>query len=120
MLQFEIIHDILVFIGVKKNMSKESYKDQREDEDQILPEGNQTVAPKFTRYMVGTYLDPVSREWMLAYTKFDPVTQTISKLYTERVAGNHEVMLERFQIKVGNLGIMTPDDMNEEHKVEIY
>lgn len=85
-----------------------------------LPAGNTTVEPKFTRYMVGTYLDPVTREWMLAYTAFDPITKKISTLQTERVAGNEEVMIERFQIKVGNLGLMSSEDVLEEKKVDIY
>lgn len=87
-----------------------------------LPKGSITVGQevKLTRYMVGTFLDPITREWMLAQVKFDPVTKVVSELQTERVAGNHEVMLERFQIKVGNLGIMSADDMNDENKVEIY
>lgn len=86
-----------------------------------LPVGNSPVeSPKYTRYMVGTYLDPVSREWMIAYTHFDPVTKTMDTMQTEKVAGNHEVMIERFQIKVGNLGIMTSEDVQSEKKVEIY
>ncbi len=99
-------------------MAKKSYSEEQEVVE--LPVGNSTVEPKFTRFMVGTYLDPVTREWMIAYTKFDPSTKTIDTLQTERVAGNHEVMVERFQIKVGNLGLMTAEDMQEEKKVEIY
>lgn len=85
-----------------------------------LPTGNSPIEPKFTRFMVGTYLDPVTREWMLAYTKFDPVTKTVDVLQTERVAGNHEVMVERFQIKVGNLGLMIAEDIVEEKKIDLY
>ena len=80
----------------------------------------EVAPPKFTRYMVGTYLDPVTREWMIAYAHFDPSTKAVDILQTERVAGNHEVMIERFQIKVGNLGLMTAEDVQSENKVEIY
>jgi hypothetical protein len=122
MLHNKSFNDILVFIGVKKQMAK--FKTLVEEETTELPEGINTVeaaeVPKFTRYMVGTYLDPISREWMLAYAHFDPSTGIVDKMQTERVAGNHEVMVERFQIKVGNLGLMTTEDVQQEKKVEIY
>lgn len=76
--------------------------------------------PKFTRFMVGTYIDPVTREWMLAFVQFDPVTKAVGELKTERVAGDYEVMRERLAIKEGHLGLFEPGDFTQENKLEIY
>jgi hypothetical protein len=105
------------------------FKKHAEETVEVLPTGiNVTVdnfeapeaPPKFTRYMVGTFLDPQTKEWMIAYAHFDPVTKSVDVLQTERVAGNEEVMIERFQIKIGNLGLMSTEDVQSENKVEIY
>lgn len=83
-----------------------------------LPAGNTTVEPKFTRYMVGTYLDPITREWMLSYVHFDPVTKTIDKMQTERVAGNTEVMRERLSITQAKLGLFDLEDVLGQGELE--
>ena len=68
-------------------------------------EATQVAPPVFTRFMVGTYIDPLTGEWMLAYAKFNPLTKQMDVLQTERVAGDREVMRERLTIKQAQLGL---------------
>lgn len=73
----------------------------------------------FTRYMVGTYIDPLSGQWMLAYVKFNPVTKQLDTIKTERVAGNQEVMRERLVIKQAKLGLFDAAPvLEDENKLE--
>lgn len=69
-----------------------------------------------TRYLLGSYIDPIRNEWMLGYAKFDPATGTIGKFEKERVAGDFEVMKERLQIKTIKLGLYSPNAVTEEEQ----
>lgn len=74
--------------------------------------------PEFTRFMVGTYLDPVKGEWMLAYVKFDPSNMKCDVVQTERVAGDAEVMKERLVIKQAQLGLFSYQPVQGNGKLE--
>jgi|GEM_PF-6328147 hypothetical protein len=77
-------------------------------------------APKFTRFLVGTYIDPVTNEWMIAQAPLDPVLKVTGNVTVERVAGDMEVMKERLVIKQGMLGIFEAGEFSQEKKMEIY
>jgi hypothetical protein len=73
-----------------------------------------TPPANLSRYMIGTYVDPQSGEWMIAEIKFDPATKQVGVISIERAAGDVEVMRERFQIKVVNRGLFSRDPVNED------
>lgn len=75
-------------------------------------------SPNYTRFMLGTYLDPVKGEWMLAYVKFDPLTMKFDVVQTERVAGDAEVMKERLVIKQAQLGLFDYKPVEGNGKLE--
>lgn len=83
-----------------------------------------TVEPlkesELPRFLIGTFVCPDTQEWMLGYAKFDPKTNTFGKLQKERVAGDGDVLRERFQIKVINLGMFERDNVTEENAINIY
>lgn len=104
-------------------MVSKEFKIKQTSVDQELPKGADPVVKEevnFTRFMVGTYLDPRTGEWMVAQAPFDPLTLTIGDLVPERVAGNAEVMREKLAIKQVNLGLLEPGAFKEEKKNEIY
>jgi len=82
------------------------------------PNGNAST-PQLTRFMVGTYLDPV-KGWMIAQAKFDPITQALGEFSVQPAAGDREVMRERFQIKVVSLGLFDAETPKEETAFNIY
>ena len=98
---------IFVFKWYSKLMMKGtiemSKKQETTEEIVVLPVPAQQ-AP-LTRFMIGTYIDPVNGQWMLSFVKFNPATGDIGKVQTERVAGNFEVMQERLMIKQMELGL---------------
>lgn len=63
-----------------------------------------------TRYMLGTFIHPVTGEWMLAQAKFNPITGEVGEFSTERCAGDWIVMQERMQIKINSLGLLEKDN----------
>lgn len=92
-----------------QNMINESTSNEQSSQQQ----------PNYTRFMIGTYLDPVEG-WSLGYAPFDPVTKMIGEFKSERCAGDFEVMLERLRIKEVNLGLFSSDPIKAEKKEEIY
>ena len=106
-------------------MSK--FKIKQEEEQLELPIGNNPVEvtikvtePSYTRFLLGSYVDPVSGEWHTAQVPFDPLTKTVGPVTTERVAGDREIMRERLMIKQVNLGLFESGTFKEEKKVDIY
>lgn len=113
--------------GVQKDLAKiqdeaeetlASFNGQEETEDE--PNGNTLEQPKLTRFMVGTYLDPKSGEWMIAQAKFDPITKTVGEFVATRAAGDREVMREKFQITVVTLGLFDAEAPKDTTAFNIY
>ena len=82
-------------------------------------QGQSSTEPNYTRFMVGTYLDP-QHGWMICQAAFDPVTKQVGEMTSEKASGDREVMIERLQIKVVNLGLMQPEVIKAEKKEDIY
>lgn len=96
-------------------------QDIQEEQEMAKKEENvETKEKVYTRFMLGTFLDPMNGEWKLAYVAFNPVTGDIGELKTERVAGDAEVMRERLVIKQSQLGLFDGAPITEEKKLEIY
>lgn len=91
-----------------------------DSEEVVVTSTKQDFSPEFTRWLIGTYIDPKTNEWMTIQVPFDPKTLQLGKLDVQRVAGNHEIMLERLQIKMGSLGLAEEGDFSAEQKTEIY
>lgn len=93
---------------------KFSIKDNEEVVSKPQVEAQQESVPdngaSLIRWMVGTYLDPVTREWMLAQIKFDPVTFKVGEIETERVSGDFYILRERLQIKQIRLGLLEEEN----------
>lgn len=115
---------IIRFVKTKGDkMSKVENAKNKETEQVPASLEEVTVAPavNLTRFMLGTYLDPQSGEWMLAYVKFDPRTMTLGQIKTDRVAGDMEVMKERMLIKQAQLGIYDVGPVADEgNQLNIY
>lgn len=82
-------------------------------EPQSEPIAQQEPAVRLTRWMVGTYIDPMTNEWMLAQIKFDPITKQTGELVTERVTGDYEVMKERLAVKEAILNLFSRENAND-------
>ena len=107
-------------------MSKFKIK-QEEENDPVLPTGSNPVEvtvkvtePNYTRFLLGSYIDPVTGVWMLAQVPFDPLTKSLGTVHTERVGGDHEVLRERLMIKQVNLGLLEAGTFKEERKIDLY
>jgi len=96
---------------------KKNNKQEKSINEELQEEGPK---PHFTRFLVGTYLHPVTGEWMIAQAHFDPVTKVIGELVSERAAGDQQVMRERLAIKQVTLGLFEPGAVTQEKKEEIY
>jgi hypothetical protein len=93
-----------------EEMSKEVTKNIKQE---ILDTEVKPSVP-LTRYMLGSFIDPVTNEWKLAYIKFNPATLAVGEVKTERCAGDRQVMEERLAIRQIELGLHSaepvPDD----------
>lgn len=106
-------------------MSK--FKIKQEEEQVELPVGNNPVEvvikvtePNYTRFLLGSYVDPVTGEWMLAQVPFDPLTKATGTVTVSRVGGDHAVMRERLMVKQVNLGLLEAGTFKEEKVVDLY
>lgn len=73
-----------------------------------------------TRFLVGTYLDPIRGEWMIAQVPLDTKTLVTGPVVTTRVAGDFEVMKERLAIKIVQLGLHDAQDIKQETNTNLY
>lgn len=81
------------------------------ESNDVITETEQPI--QLTRYMVGSFKNPVNSEWMLGYVKFDPVTGALGEFKSERVAGDFEEMRYKVKIKLVELGVLQPDPVLE-------
>lgn len=100
---------------------------QDEHTDTVLPVGNNPVEvvikvnePNYTRFLLGSYMDPVTGEWMLAEVPFDPLTKTVGPVVSTRVSGDVQVLREKLMIKQVNLGLLEAGTFKEERKIDLY
>jgi hypothetical protein len=108
-------------------MSK--FKIKQEEEQLELPIGNNPVnqevvikvtEPNYTRFLLGSYIDPQNGEWMLAQVPFDPLTKMTGKVVVSRVGGDVQVLRERLMVKQVNLGLLEAGTFKEERVVDLY
>lgn len=96
-------------------------KEEKPQSEQIkAPSAESKTSGNFSRHMVGSYIDPMNGDWMVASIAFNPATLQLGEIKTERVAGDIQVMRERLQIKQANLGLIEAGSFFEERKTEIY
>lgn len=81
-------------------------------EEDILDEEKQTN-PEYFRWVLGTFIDPLSLEWNFVQAKFDIVNKTIYDIKTERVGGDWEVMRERLQVMQVQMGFFEKENNKE-------
>ncbi len=110
-------------------MSKFKIKQQEENEMVSLPVGNNPVnaevvikvtEPNYTRFLLGSYVDPLNGEWKLIQVPFDPLTLALGSPTIDRVGGDAQVLRERLMIKQVNLGLLEAGTFKEERRVELY
>lgn len=78
------------------------------------------LEPNYTRFLLGSYTDPVNGEWKTVQFPFDPVTMQVGSPVSERVAGDIEVLREKVAIKLINLGVLEHGVFKQEKKIELY
>lgn len=113
-----VIIKLIRYIKRKETMTKLNPKNEKTEA--VFAEVTDAPIAKLTRFMVGTYNDPVSGEWMLAYIKFDPITKTVGEIKTERVSGDEEVLRERLVIRQGQLGLLDRGESTDMVKNDLY
>lgn len=82
-------------------------------EEDIAEESN--PAPEYFRWVLGTFIDPLSLEWNFVQAKFDIVNKTMYDIKTERAGGDWEVMRERLQVMQVQMGFFEKEN-NKENK----